>query len=81
MLTTAYLWHPAGEARQYEATGSRIAFNDKWNPAEKHGILPKQPPLSDTLQMMIDILSDDQKGRWLNSFEASGATGNKYRGH
>jgi hypothetical protein len=81
MLTTAYLWHPAGDARQYEATGSRIAFHDRWNLAEKHTILLKQPPLSDTLQMMIDVLSDEQKGRWLNSLETAATNHSKYEGH
>jgi hypothetical protein len=46
MSSTACLWHPAGSARQYEATGSRIAFTDRWSFEEKQGTLPKHPDIT-----------------------------------
>jgi len=69
MLTTNYMWHPAGEARQYEATGSRIAFHDRWNTDEKHNV--QREDLLDALQTMVDVLTAEQKARWLGTFEPS----------
>ena len=67
MLTTNYMWHPAGEARQYEAAGSRIAFHDRWSDDEKHPVQKEE--LLDALQTMIDVLTDEQKSKWLGEFE------------
>jgi len=70
MLITPNLWHPAGAARQYEAAGSRTSFNEKWNPHTAHAC-DDQEPISDALQLMIDVLTDAQKERWLYSFDVA----------
>jgi hypothetical protein len=64
MLIKSNMWHPASEARQYEATGSRTSFKDRWN---LHGTRAshRQAPVSDALQLMLKILTDDQKALWL----------------
>ncbi len=68
MLVTTNMWHPAGEARQYEAAGSRISFNERWNPHTAY-VFKTQEPTSNTLQLMIAVLTDEQKTRWLYCFK------------
>jgi len=70
MLITPNLWHPAGAARQYEAAGSRTAFIEKWNPTTMHSCCD-QEQTSDALQLMIDVLTDEQKTRWLYNFDTA----------
>jgi len=67
MLITTNLWHPAGEARQYEAAGSRTSYNEKWNPHTPYSFTTK--PISDAVHLMIEVLTDEQKERWLDSFD------------
>jgi hypothetical protein len=66
MRITTNMWHPAGEARQYEAAGSRTSFKDRWNQPASHSLHSKES-VSDALQMMLDVLTDEQKV--LYSFE------------
>ncbi len=70
MLATTFMWHPAGEARQYEASGSRTSYSDKWHTNDRQVFTR---PLSEALHLMIDALNDQDKVRWLNGFEASAA--------
>jgi hypothetical protein len=65
MLITTYMWHPAGEARQYEAAGSRTSFRQRWYSETAH--FYRQEPVSDALQLMLDGMTHEQKARWLNS--------------
>jgi hypothetical protein len=67
MQLTTNMWHPAGEARQYEAAGSRTSFNERWN-ADAHCFEPSEA-LVDPLQLMIEVSTDEQKSRWHYSFE------------
>ena len=65
MLITKNMWHPAGDARQYRAAGSRTSFNERWNPHTLHSFQAQQP-ISDALELMIHVLTDEQKLRWLS---------------
>ena len=64
MLTNSNMWHPASEAKQYEASGSRTSFKDRWN-LDGARLFHNRAPVSDALRMMLEILTDDQKARWL----------------
>jgi hypothetical protein len=70
MLITQNLWHPAGESRQYEAVGSRTSFSNKWNPKAPH-TYDHHESNTDPLQLMIDVLTDDQKKRWHYAFNSA----------
>ena len=70
MLVTTFMWHPAGEARQYEAAGSRTSYSQKWNPAYVHNDKSQSHP-SEALLLMLDALCDKAKVRWLDEFETS----------
>jgi hypothetical protein len=69
------MWHPAGMARQYEASGSRTMFCDKWDPARAHtidgtaGSATKQIP--DELHFFIDSRNHELKATWLHNIERS----------
>jgi len=67
MLITTNMWHPAGDARQYEAAGSRTAFSARWNSHTEYSF-HTQGTISDALQRMLDVLTNEQKVRWINSF-------------
>jgi hypothetical protein len=67
MLITTNMWHPAGNARQYEAAGSRAAFSERWNSHTEYSF-HNQRTISDALQRMLDVLTDEQKVPWINSF-------------
>jgi hypothetical protein len=63
MLITTYMWRPAGEARKYEAAGSRTSFRERWYSKTAHW--QRQEPVADAfLQLMLDVLTDEQKARW-----------------
>ena len=64
MLIRTTMWHPAGAARQYEAAGSRTSYSDRWDPSVAHPF-HTHGPVSDALQLMLALLTDEQKVRWL----------------
>ena len=70
MLITQNLWHPAGGSRQYESVGSRTSFSKKWNPEAPHTDEHLESS-TDALQLMIDVLTDDQKKRWHYSLNSA----------
>jgi hypothetical protein len=75
MLVTPFMWHPAGGARQYEATGSRSSYSQKWDTVNSHSETNRQS-LSNSLHLMFEVLNDQDKIRWLIGFE-TGTTMNE----
>ena len=56
------MWQPDRESKQYEATGSRTSFSQRWDAHSDHSF-SVQEQSADTLQPLLNLLKDEQEAQ------------------